>query len=120
MTVFNSDAFDAALWRGGNYAVAAGYKATEVDAGFDWVAYHSRNGADLDAPSTLPPWGVWYDVDFPGFSDSDCSIASASPLAIPNLVLYKTISYNEFWLAGPRNLYLYGADSSRCPTSPRP
>jgi 4-amino-4-deoxy-L-arabinose transferase-like glycosyltransferase len=120
VTLLNSDTFDAALWRGGNYAVAAGYKATEVDAGFDWVAYHSRDGADLDSPSTPPPWGAWYDVVFPGFSDSDCSIASASPLAIPNLVLYKTVSYNEFWLAGPRGLYLYGAVSSRCPASPRP
>ena len=45
----NSFAYDAARYRAGEAAVAMGYDARTVDAGYDWVGYHA-SGAGIRAP----------------------------------------------------------------------
>jgi hypothetical protein len=39
-----SASFDGARWRAAETAVAAGYDPLEVDGGFEWVAWHRREG----------------------------------------------------------------------------
>lgn len=51
----DSAAFDAARWRAGEQAVALGYPADRVDAGFEWRNVHRPAGATPTAPVEHDP-----------------------------------------------------------------
>jgi hypothetical protein len=51
----DSAAFDAARWQAGQRAVALGYPADRIDAGFEWRNAHRRPGALATAPSEHDP-----------------------------------------------------------------
>ena len=109
----NSDSYDAARWTAGRDLVKVGYRATTVDAGFDWVGSHTTA---LAKPGRIaagaPAYEEWYDQMFPGFRE--CALVSASRLLWPSLRLIHTVSYDEVGFAVPERLYLYAVDNSRC------
>jgi hypothetical protein len=112
----NADAFDAAKWRAGQIAVAAGYKPSEVDAGYEWVSYFHPDGPSKPDHKDLRIWETLYDVGFRNFLD--CSVVSSSPAGFEVLKPYATVSYKEYWLAGTRQLYVYGSVAPGCPAPP--
>jgi hypothetical protein len=109
----NSDSYDAARWTAGGDLVKAGYQATTVDAGFEWVGTYATGLAKPGrAVAGAPAYEQWYDQLFPGFRD--CALVSASPLLSPSLHLIHTVSYDEVGFAVPERVYLYAVDNSRC------
>ena len=114
----NSFAYDAARWRAGEAAVAMGYVPETVDAGYEWVGYHTGG-----RPVTPPPsYGVtWYDDGY--LPAAPCAFVSNGPLQIAGyrLVRVDQTPYRQYLLAGPfEPLYLYGAESAACPVPPTP
>jgi 4-amino-4-deoxy-L-arabinose transferase-like glycosyltransferase len=113
LITLNSDSYDAARWAAGRDLVKGGYRATTVDAGFEWVGSHATG---LTRPGRVvagaPAYEQWYDQLFPGFRD--CALVSASHLLWPSLRLIRTVSYDEVGFALPERLYLYIVDNSPC------
>ena len=111
----NSFAYDAARWRAGLDAVAMGYDAATVDAGYEWVGYHANGAGNAD-----PGYGItWYD-DW---------IANARPCAVVSntqveLAGFRLIgvdheAYRTYLFLGPAQpLFLYGAEAAACPIPP--
>ncbi|MBI2763193.1 MAG: glycosyltransferase family 39 protein [Chloroflexi bacterium] len=112
----NSFAYDAARWREGETAVAMGFDARTVDAGYEWVGYHSSAG--------VQPGSGTYDLSW--YDDAlllapPCAVLSSSRLAGGALRLIRVTlaAYRQFLFFGPEQpLYLYGATSAACSTPP--
>jgi hypothetical protein len=112
----NSFAYDAARYREGEAAVALGYDAQTVDAGYEWVGSHGSGTQDLN----FVPTGVtrWYAI-WPSFRA--CAVLSNTPLDIPayELIRENRSAYRQYLLFGPAEpLYLYGARMEGCPSPP--
>ena len=109
----NSFAYDAARWHAGESAVAMGYTAETVDAGYNWVGYHT--GGQTQA--TPQNFGLMWYVD--GMMDAaPCAVVSNAPLdhAGYRLVRVDRTAYRQYLLVGPdQPLYLNGATDARCP-----
>ena len=112
----NSFAYDAARWRAGEGAVALGYAAETVDAGYDWVGFHA--GTHINAAA--PAYGLtWYDDAF--MVSPPCAVVSNSALDVPGYTLLRVDStaYRQYLLVGPdQPLYLYGGPKGPCPAPP--
>jgi 4-amino-4-deoxy-L-arabinose transferase-like glycosyltransferase len=108
----NSFAYDAARYREGNEAVAMGYGATTVDAGYEWIGSHGSG-----AEGAFNPTGVrWWEAIWPSFRA--CTILSNSPLEIPayTLIRENQAAYQQYLFFGPAQpLFLYGAAMEGCP-----
>ena len=113
----NSFAYDAARFREGEAAVALGYDATTVDAGYEWVGIHAVG----DQSATIEFKGLnWWQDLFPSFRP--CALLSNTPVDVPGyeLVRENSAAYRQYLLFGPAQpLYLYGAHLDGCPT-PQP
>ena len=111
----NSFAYDAARHRGGEAAVAMGYDARTVDAGYEWVGYHA-SGVGNPGPDT---YGLtWYDEMS---SSRPCAVLSNSPLddGAFRLIRVDRSAYLQYLFFGPAEpLYLYGALVDGCPPLP--
>ena len=113
----NSFAYDAARYRAGQAAVAMGYEAQTVDAGLEWVGYHS-DGIIISGDRTygLMPYDDLWSTSPP------CAVLSNSPLKNPSYRLLRVdrAAYQQYLFLGPAEpLYLYGATSRNCP-QPQP
>lgn len=109
----NSFAYDTARYREGEAAVAMGYTAQTVDAGYEWVGIH---GIGPMKPEFIPTEVNWWDDVWPSFRA--CAILSSSPVEIPayKLVRVNRAAYKQFLIFGPdQSLYLYGATMEGCP-----
>jgi hypothetical protein len=114
MVTLNADAYDGARWSAGQDAVAAGYGAATVDAGFEWVGAHATSMAQPGrhvAPA--PAYETWYDQMFPSFSA--CAFVSGSPFGGPTIRLLGVITYNAILVAVPEHIYLYAVRGPHCP-----
>jgi hypothetical protein len=102
----NADAYDAARWTAGNKAVAAGVRATMVDAGFEWVGSHQAGIAVTGrrVPG-VPFYDAWYDQMFPAFAE--CAFVSGNRISLASLRPRAEVTYQEFGFAGPQDLYVY-------------
>jgi hypothetical protein len=111
----NSFAYDTARYREGQTAVALGYDAATVDAGYEWVGMY---GSGLE--QTIEPTGVnWWQAIWSSFRP--CAILSNSQFELDGyrLVRVNQSAYRQFLFFGPdQALYLYGADLGGCPTLP--
>lgn len=111
----NSFAYDAARYRGGEAAVAMGYDARTVDAGYEWVGSHG-NGLGTGTGS----YGLmWYDDEFA--NGQPCAVLSNSPLVLSSFRLIRVdrSAYLQYLFFGPAEpLYLYGALADGCPPLP--
>jgi len=112
----NSFAYDAARYRAGEAAVAMGYDARTVDAGYEWVGYHA-SGVGNSGSGT---YGLtWYDDLF--LPHRPCAVLSNSPLdgGTFRLIRVDRSAYRQFLFFGPAEpLYLYGALVDGCPPPP--
>ena len=109
----NADAYDGARWAAGEQAVKAGYPASAVDAGFDWVGSHTAETAvrGRRVPGAAA-YETWYDQLFPGFKD--CAFVSSSRLAEPHVAELRVVKYKELGFAVTQDLYVYVVDSPQC------
>jgi len=113
----NSFAYDAARFREGEAAVALGYEATVVDAGYEWVGIH---GTGMPRSELIPGGLTWWQDLWPSFRP--CAMLSNTPLELEDyeLIRENRAAYRQYLLVGPAQpLYLYGAHMEGCPT-PRP
>jgi hypothetical protein len=102
----NADAYDAARWSGGNQAVAAGIPATMVDAGLEWVGSHQPGVAVAGRQVPGRPFYLtWYDQMFPAFQE--CAFVSGNQVSLSSLRRIARVTYQEFGVAGPEQLYVY-------------
>ena len=112
----NSFAYDAARYRAGEAAVAMGYDARTVDAGYEWVGYHASGTGNSGSPA----YGLtWYDDIL--LPSQPCAILSNSPLGVPGfrLISVNDSAYLQYLYFGPAEpLYLYGSLADGCPTLP--
>jgi hypothetical protein len=109
----NSFAYDAARYRQGDAVVAMGYDARTVDAGYEWVGYHSNGPVQPGSPAPGLIWNIdrWSLL-------RPCSVVSNSPLDDPNLRLVRVSrsAYLQYLLFGPAEpLFLYGTAGFGCP-----
>jgi len=109
----NGFAFDAARWRTGNQFVAAGVPARHIDAGLEWVGYHSVDGV-----------GARYDISgmvrdpsemFP--SSTSCYVASPGRAERTGWVLQEVVTYQTFLVIGRSKLYVYFTGLPGCGTA---
>ena len=112
----NSFAYDAARYRGGEAAVALGYDAQTVDAGYEWVSYHASGVGNSGSGA----YGLtWYDDVLS--SSRPCAVLSNSPLdgGALRLIRVDRSAYLQYLFFGPAEpLYLYGALVDGCPPPP--
>jgi hypothetical protein len=117
--MLNADAYDGARWTAGQEAVKAGYTATAVDAGFDWVGGHATTLAVRGRRvAGAPSFETWYDEMFAGFRD--CAFVSGSPVAKAHVALLGTVRYHEVGFAVPEDLYIYGVRDRACEVATTP
>lgn len=114
MLTANSFAYDSARWKAGEAAVAMGYGAATVDAGYEWVGYHSN----LNANAKPAGYGFTrYDDRI--MASKPCAVVSNRPLKVTGYVLLRVerAAYRQYLVIGTREpLYLYGATGAGCPT----
>lgn len=114
----NSFAYDTARYREGDAAVAMGYGAETVDAGYEWVGAH---GIGPPNPIFNPTNVNWWESIWLSFRP--CAILSSSEIILPGYTLVRAdeTAYKKFLFFGPAQpLYLYGAFMDGCPRPPRP
>jgi hypothetical protein len=102
--------FAAARWEAGERLVATGLDERDVDAGFEWSGFWSREPIDPDPRAGDPAAG---ESAYTGiFPDSRrCGVVSASPLRSAG---YREVGLHEYRALGitvDRALYLYRATS---------
>lgn len=112
----NSFAYDSARWRLGQAAVAMGYEAQTVDAGYAWIGSHARGAVRQDLPAPNMTWNIdrWSLLN-------PCAVLSNSPLSDSTLRLIRVdrSAYLQYLFFGPEEpLYLYGAVVDGCPPVP--
>ena len=106
----NANAFDAALWRGGQALVAAGVPPDEVDAGYAWLGAHA----------TTPLIGggthrVRYRQLWPEFRQ--CGSVTSDPRPEAGTLPVGTEAYPLFLIGGPiQPLFLYRDSAPECGT----
>ena len=112
----NSFAYDAARYRNGEAAVAMGYDALTVDAGYEWVGYHATGHEELGSGA----YGLTeYDDLWSSFRP--CAVLSNSPLDVSALTLIRvdrSAYLNYLFFGPPEPLYLYGSTADGCPRLP--
>lgn len=112
----NSFAYDVARWREGEALVAAGYDARTIDAGYEWVGYHSAAQGAPDPPAQKTNW--YYHVLS---AEPPCAVVSNSALDVAGLsqVSVNTSAYRQYLFLGPdQPFYLYSVANPGCPTPP--
>jgi 4-amino-4-deoxy-L-arabinose transferase-like glycosyltransferase len=97
-------AFDAARWKAGAVVVARGADPRSIDAGFEWVGFHSRVDVGTSGPQRWRPPAPGYMANFSDMSN--CTIVAASDLKAPALELIETRAYHTPW-GDLRRLWIY-------------
>jgi hypothetical protein len=97
-------------WAAGDRLVQLGYRADQIDAGFDWVGYHYPGIARPDhitlEPADYPP--ATYDAYFPDFRR--CAFASPERIRPPGqFTLLGTVQHHRLFGLMSDTMYLYGA-----------
>jgi 4-amino-4-deoxy-L-arabinose transferase-like glycosyltransferase len=125
----NSFAYDAARWREGEAAVAIGYDARTIDAGYEWVGYHATGPGGQGGGDRGQAW--FENLMWPA---PLCAIVSNSPSDADEPLLDKGLipldgnylllhanrsAYRQYLFFGrAQPLYLYGAPRAGCPKPP--
>ena len=110
----DSDAFDGALWHAGNTAVAGGYPAASVDAGFAWTGAHAVGDVEAN-PSSVPPGRSWWSAMSGRLTT--CVEVASSPLGAPGLRLLGAVRWRPSPVTSPKRLLVYSTGDPACPSS---
>ena len=90
---------DGAQWRAAERLVARGVSATDIDAGFGWLAWHSSR------PMVTGSGVVGAHGYTSSFADTRaCYTVSQSPL--PDMAMVETVHYPRFAVAGSSTLWV--------------
>ena len=108
----NGLARDAAQWHAAQNLVSAGARPTDIDAGFDWVGYHSPVPALPSLSGGESEFGFWNAL-FP--RSRVCFAVSVSP--IPGQRPVSQFHYRTFALLGSSYLDIYKVGSCSPPAS---
>jgi 4-amino-4-deoxy-L-arabinose transferase-like glycosyltransferase len=122
----NSFAYDAARWGEGEAAVALGYDARTIDAGYEWVGYHASGPGGQGGGGRGQAW--FEHLMWPA---PVCAIVSNSPSDSVETLLDKGLdrldrnyvllranrsAYRQYLFFGQAQpLYMYGALRAGCP-----
>lgn len=105
--MLNSFAFDSGRWRAGERLVQLGFAPDEVDAGYEWVGFHSSS---FPGPSPTGGGATFYETWWS--ARRTCAIATGT---VGREILLGKVEYSLYLIAGPtQSLYLYGAKGSGC------
>ncbi len=96
MFMANSHAFDAARWSAGELLVSEGIRASEIDAGYEWIGYHSTEQA---TPADPVPAAIWYRGWWRDFRM--CGLVSSGDIRPPNGEVTGRSTYQLLLLGGP-------------------
>ena len=94
--------FDGARWAIGEQLVAEGYKATEIDAGVEWVTFHAKDIGEGPQQRDYQPDRTWWTERYP--NQSMCVTVSAIDASSvpsedePAVVLVSTLFGREYSL----------------------
>ncbi|MDM7886467.1 hypothetical protein QUG92_15260 [Curtobacterium sp. RHCKG23] len=113
----NAFSYDIARWRAGERAVAAGFPASRVDAGFEWVGMHAAGGV-VNRDAFEPGWG--FEAKF---SDTPaCVVATdATPRQMQRYrpgnrwTVREQVPYATWLVAGQRQFVVYETHETGCP-----
>jgi hypothetical protein len=105
----NGLAFDAARWAEGLRLQRAGASATDIDAGFEWVGYHSSAAADSSSTSHGSAVGHWMHL-FP--QARECYVVTASPRPDLGSPISRR-PYRAYAVSGTAWLWTYRLDPCR-------
>ena len=105
----NGLAFDAARWAEGLRLQRAGVSATDIDAGLEWVGYHSPAAADPSSTSHRSAVGHWMHL-FPQARECYVVTASARPDLGPPI---SQRPYRAYAVFGAAWLWTYRLDPCR-------
>ena len=105
VTVSSGHSFDAARWRAGEAAVAAGIPAGDVDAGFEWVGFHYQGVANEPVARRSAPTPPGYMNMFP--AAGNCGLAAASPQEGDDFEPVAVIDYHTWLGLSLQHVWLY-------------
>lgn len=103
-------AFDGARWDTASALVRSGWSPAQVDAGLEWVGYHTPGQA---MPTDRHPdaYGPFMDM-FP--NSQQCVVVAGAPLpAAEGTTLVGTQEYRSFVVLGRSTLWIYQVDPCR-------
>jgi hypothetical protein len=106
----NSHAFDAARWTAGERLVSAGVPADRIDAGYEWIGFHTTEAPTPANPVPAPIWyrGWWRDFQL-------CGLATSRDVSPAGGVLLGKVPYRLALVTGPvAELWVYEIDSPAC------
>ncbi len=113
----NAFSYDAARWRAGERAVAAGFPASRVDTGFEWVGMHAAGGV-VNRGTGGPGWG--FEGKFSGAPA--CVVATdATPRQMQRYrpgnrwTVREHVPYATWLVAGQRQFVVYETHETGCP-----
>jgi hypothetical protein len=104
----NAYSYDAARWRAAQQLVATGVPAHGIDAGLEWLGFHSPHGVTDRQPSGGPMgWETF-------FSKQPSCYAVTGGLHEPDWTLQRTVKYRTFLIARTSTLYVFATNASGC------
>jgi hypothetical protein len=111
----NAFSFDAARWNFGERFVKQGIATERVDAGLEWMGWHSANGIQVMAAPQ--PWNFGWQAPFT--NEPSCIVINSSPLqpANPTQAKWKlagVYTYRSYLLVGTSHLYAYSSSQPGC------
>jgi len=110
LLTLNGLAFDSARWSQATRLVRAGLAPRTIDAGLEWVGFHSPSPAFDTKPSAGRTKLPWYaSTVYP--TAPECFVFAASPQSGLGRLI-GTFGYRTFLLAGSSRMFLY--DTNRC------
>lgn len=112
----NAFSFDSARWRNATKFVASGIPAERVNAGLEWLGWHSAQGFQAGLPANPDDFGWQPEMS----AEPSCVIVVSSPLQPANAAQTKwtaigIYSYRTYLVFGTSRLYAYATHASGCP-----
>ncbi len=113
----NSFAFDAARWHAGARVAAAGVPAARVDAGLEWLGWHSAHGKISNRD---PNWNLYGSAGWFSTTEKPCVVLRPQPLLPParlgrGWTLVHTFTYRKYLVFGSAQINAYATHQPGCP-----
>lgn len=100
--------FDAQRWQVATALTGRGVAADQIDAGLEWLGYHSPSGVVNRYPAaSLGFEGYFYARD-------TCYVVTAVRQNRSGWTLQSTTDYRTFYVAGTSKLYVYATNVPQC------
>jgi hypothetical protein len=104
----NGFSFDAQRWRTATQLTREGIPATQIDAGLEWIGYHSPSGVVDRYPSR----SLGFEELF--YTNDRCYAITAGRRHDSGWELKSIVTYPTFLVAGKSKLYVYATHAGQC------